>query len=407
MKKLLVLALLLWATPAHAEKVGVLGLDAEAGSEQVAKWATKALRRWVRARGKQLGPEKTLTETKLVFGCDRERPKCMLNVARTMGVSTLVWGRVRRRGGQYVISLKALRVSRPGSVDTASHRIPIRGATQTAIRRLAGGWAAALIGGVTTGTLAVSGRPRGAVVWVDGKEVGPLPSSGSMNLDVQPGTHTVRLVKDGYVARSVTVRVRLGATSRIRLVLKAAAGARVRPVTRVPARVVKVQPEEVHKTYLPRQTEGSETQTPEKKSDPRKKWQIAFYVAAGVAAAIFIGGAVEGIRMLVFKKDTEDKYGRSVTGEKEGDEVDVCTHGSGAGLKAACDRGKKLATIANALYGTSAVFAVAAGIMSYWAFFKKYDETETQTGHEDATASKLHFTPMLGRVNGLRFQLEF
>ncbi len=402
MRNLVVAALLFLSVPAQAGKVGVLGLDAEAGSERVAKWTTAALRRWVRARGMQLGPEKTLTETKLVFGCDRETASCMGNAAKGMGVSTLVWGRVRRRGRHYVISLKAFRTSRPGSVDTASHSIPVRSANETAIRRLAGGWAAALIGGVTTGTLVVSGDPVGSVVWVDGKQIGPLPASGSMSLDVQPGTHRVRLVKDGYIGRNASVRVRVATTSRIRLVLKATARPAVRPVTTVPARVVKVKPEDVNKTYLSGQDEHK-GEKQEKPSNPRKKWQIAFYTTVGVAAAVFLGGAATGIMVLTRARKVDDAY----DDEEVPDNLRMahpCKDNDPA-LKSWCDKGKKLATIANALYGTSAVLAAVAGGLSYWAFVKKYDEPESQTG--DESASRVRFTPLVGTVNGLQVQLDF
>lgn len=272
---------------------------------------------------------------------------------------------------------------------------------------MAGGWAAALIGGVTTGTLSVSGGPVGAVVWVDGKEVGPLPSSGTMNLDVQPGRHRVRLVKEGYRTRTVSVRVQVASTSRVQVQLRALPGKpAVRVVSRTPARVVKVKPSEVSNTYLPKQTgeESGETQQPEEPSNPKKKWQIAFYVTAGVAAAIFIGGAAAGISALLRARKVDQAYD-----DANVPETDRLAHpcdGPDPALKSWCEKGQKMATIANALYGTSAVLAVAAGVMSYWAFFKKYDETEKQTAGEQA-ASKVHFAPMLGRVNGLQLQLDF
>jgi serine/threonine-protein kinase len=66
--------------------------------------------------------------------------------------------------------------------------------------------------GRTAGALVVDSRPTAAKVFVDGKLVGTTP----LQVDsVDPGTHVVRMEREGYGPWSTSVRVAPGERSRV------------------------------------------------------------------------------------------------------------------------------------------------------------------------------------------------
>ena len=401
MKRNLLTAALFLSLPltAHA-KVGVVGLEGDAGTSRAAQLATQALRKAVRGLGMSLGPTKSLAEIKLVFGCDREQPTCMAQAARTMGVTQLVWGHVRRRGGVFIFSLRALNVARPNTILKASYRVPAASLTARYLATVAPGWVQKLLGVTTTGHLVISANPTGAVVAVDGKEVGPVGASGSLTLELPPGRHTVLVRKEGYRPARKRVRITLGRETRVHFQLNPLP--RPRPAeTRPAARVVKVEPEEVESSILETKPTQQPTVHEKKRSNQKLWWQVAFYTAAGLAAASFAVGAGFGIAMKHREDDVASyarDHGATADPEQGNDETHPCRSPVWSGMEDYCAEGRKLATMANVFYGLGAAFAVGAGVLSYFAFFKHYkqESQEAEPAGAESAASRLRVLPAVG-----------
>ena len=197
MKRTAVLVVIMLLPSTARAQISVLGLESDAGAQKVAKWVTAALRTWVKSKGMTLGPAKDLLEVKAVFGCDRERAKCMAGIARSMNVKKLIFGKVKYRNRRYVIILKMLDMRSPRNLDTVTQTMARSSATRSAVRAAAARWAAKLTGAATMGKLRVVVRPAGARVAVDGKDVGAVPGSGVMMLDLPPGSHKVTVSRSG------------------------------------------------------------------------------------------------------------------------------------------------------------------------------------------------------------------
>ncbi|MCD6498408.1 MAG: PEGA domain-containing protein [Deltaproteobacteria bacterium] len=391
MRRVLVLGVvLLTSVPAQA-KVGVLGFESSTGGRNVARWTTEALRHWVVARGMSLGSHKTLTEMKLLFGCDSEQASCMAQVAKSMGVRRLIFGKVRRRGSRYVVTVRILDMRRSGNIDTVSHRLPVSGVNQAMVRRAALKWLSELISGATSGKLVLEGSPVGATVTVDGKVAGPLPESGQLSLDLMPGRHVVSLSKDGYVSRTIRIVIRLGGTKSIHVELDRTAGV----ATVVTPRATKPKSSLV------------ETQPKKKSSNPRLGWQIGFYTSAGLGVALLVTGIVYGMKVKQKEDDTNAHQQAYV--DKDNWVTKPCDGSVDPNMSGWCKDGKKMANISTAMFVTGGLLAAAAGVFSYFAFIKHYPKEE-QTGEALSAPSLPRFTiaPAFGRREaGLNMRLDF
>lgn len=383
MKRVVLLAfLVVWPSTAKAQ-VAVLGFESDSGSDKMSKWVSQALRFWVKAKGHKLGPDKDGMEVKLVYGCDRERPKCMAKIAKAMTVQKLVFGKVRRKGSAYIVVIKMLDMKNPRNLDTMSKRVRVRGASYPGVKNIAVNWINSLLGKSSTGTLRIKGKPLGALVIVDGKQVGPLTSSG-MELSLSPGSHRVTLQKDGFAKTSRTVTVRMGRTRTLRLRLKATA-VTPREVTprEDPGTTTRKTPDEGtekgegQRDLFPKKEEGEK-----KKSNPKLWWQIGFYSSAGVAVALLAASIITGKKVGDLEGDKTARLNEIQSADPSTTWIsasDVCKTSTDPKIDSICKDGKKYATMTNAFLITGGVFAAAAGVLSYFAFVKDYDEDEKPT----------------------------
>lgn len=411
MKRAALLAFMLLVPATANAQVSVLGLEADQGAEKMAGWVTKAMRYWVRAKGMRLGPEKDAVEVKLVYGCARERPQCMVQIAKAMKVNRLVFGKVRRRGGNYVVVLKHLSLSKPKNLDTLTRRVSVSGATYGSVKAAAAGWLSKLVGTTVTGSLMISAKPTGALLVVDGKQVGLIPDSGRVKLDLPPGKHTVVIRKEGYRELTRTVQVKLGKTSRVEMTMEKVAGepgVTPRPRPRV---VTRPTPGPT----VPPIGEKKE----EEPTSPKVWWQVAFYSSAGIAASLLVASIFTGRKVSDLESQkTSHLKDYQATNPGSSDWVtssDVCSQPDrDAKTRSICQDGKKYATMTNAFLITGGIFAAAAGVFSYFAFIKDYDEEEP-TPEEDASTVTDPSTPVRvsvqpsiwGRGAGMNVRLSF
>lgn len=405
MRRAAVLVIMLLLPSTARAQISVLGLEADPGAQKVAKWVTTALRTWVKSKGMALGPAKDLLEVKAVFGCERERAKCMAGIARTMKVRKLIFGKVKYRNRRYVVILKMLDMRSPQNLDTVTQTMSRSDATRSAVRAAAARWAAKLTGAATMGKLRVVVRPSGAMVAVDRKDVGRVPGSGVMMLDLPPGSHKVAVSKSGYASTSSRVWIRVGRTLTVKFRMRKIAEP-TRPVVR-PTPPGPVEPRKPDVVTPPIKPEPKK-----KKTSPKVWWQVAFYSSAGlavVAAAVAIG---TGIKVWSLEDDKKDHLKTLDPTTPWINDKNVCTSGNtDATLNGICNKGKNMELATNLMWGVAGVFAAAAGVFSYFAFVKKYPK-ETEQPAEGAGSkvgpSNISVTPEVWhRGAGIHARLRF
>jgi hypothetical protein len=198
------------AAPARAgaaegsdSSTAVLGLEAIDAPDAVANDITDALRQRVAStKGMQLVQGKDLVEIKLVFSCPDEAAACMTQAGKSLGVARLIFGNVKRTGGEYTLTLKLLDVGRGSIESTVSDTIQKRHADSTSLRAMAPQWLARLSGKSGAGSLQVQSNVEGALVIVDGAAVG-MTGSHPLNVpDVAPGNHEITVQRSGYASNT-------------------------------------------------------------------------------------------------------------------------------------------------------------------------------------------------------------
>ncbi|HXJ23223.1 MAG TPA: PEGA domain-containing protein [Polyangia bacterium] len=189
------------AAQGEAEPAGtaVLGLEPLDGvPDALAAEATDALRQRVASSSDyKLVQGKDLVEVKLVFACPDEAPACLSQAGKSLGASKLIFGNIKKLGGDYQITLKLLDVNRAVVESFTTDTIPKRRADSTGVHQQAPGWIAKL-SGRGDGSISVRANFTGAVVSLDGTRVGVTGSSPVVISDVAPGRHEVSVEKSGY-----------------------------------------------------------------------------------------------------------------------------------------------------------------------------------------------------------------
>src|SRR5450432_2661967 len=120
----------------------VLGLEAIDGApDNLAADITDALRQRVAAtKDYQLLQGKDLVELKLIFACSDEAPACLSQAGKSLGASKLIFGNVKKTGGDFQVTLKLLDVNRAVVESFTTDTVPGGRANATALRQLAPIW---------------------------------------------------------------------------------------------------------------------------------------------------------------------------------------------------------------------------------------------------------------------------
>jgi hypothetical protein len=224
----------------------VLGLEALEGvPESIATEITDALRQRIAAtKGYQLVQGKDLVEVKLVFSCSDEAPACMSQASKSMGASKLVFGSVKKTGGDYVVTLKLLDANRGTVENWETETVPKKRADQAAFRSLAPAWLAGLTNKGAGGNLQVRANVSGGAVSLDGNRVGVTGSEPVVIPDVAPGRHEVSVEKSGYTTTKQEFTLAAGQSLPLSLALSPLSGEAAMPATSEPVTVTKASDEE-------------------------------------------------------------------------------------------------------------------------------------------------------------------
>jgi hypothetical protein len=197
------------ATPARAADDSgtvVLGIEAvDTQDNNLASDVTDAIKQRVATgKGGPLIPGKDLVEIKLVFSCSDEAAACLAQAGKSLGAAKLIYGIIKRSGGDVVLTLKQVDTAR-GTIDgTTVENLAKKKLDPSALRALSGQWLARLSGakpaggGGTPGTLIVRSNVSGATVMLDGAEVGTLSRKTLSIEDVSPGKHEITVEKPGF-----------------------------------------------------------------------------------------------------------------------------------------------------------------------------------------------------------------
>jgi hypothetical protein len=177
----------------------VLGIEPLDGvPDALAADATDALRQRVASsRDYKLLQGKDLVEVKLVFACPDEAPACLSQAGKSLGASKLIYGNIKKAGGDYQITLKLLDVNRAVVESFETDAIAKRRSDATALHQQAAVWLGKL-SGRGNGSISVRANLSGAAVSLDGTRVGVTGGSPVVVSDISPGNHEVAVEKSGY-----------------------------------------------------------------------------------------------------------------------------------------------------------------------------------------------------------------
>lgn len=213
--------------------IAVLGVEAaDTSVDQLATALTDALRQRVSgSKGYRLMPGRDLMEVKLVFSCPDEAPSCMAQAARSLGAAKLLFGSVKKSGGDaFMVTLKMLDAAK-GTVDAlVAEQITRAQASGPAIRGPVQKWFANLTGQVAAvGTLRLRSDVPGTSVAIDGVPSGQVAADDLVVPGVTAGRHELLFTKPGYdpVRREVTVGA--GETQTVKVSMDRSAGLSAAP----------------------------------------------------------------------------------------------------------------------------------------------------------------------------------
>lgn len=367
-------------------RIAVLGLEGKGVSTDVVHRFSRAIIQPVaRAPGYRLVPGMALDEVKLVFGCVRERPRCMARVGKNLQVANLLWGSVRGSGKRYTVTLKLLDVSsqRVSAVKRAKFSgldalNPVAGASRL-VRTLLGG---------SVGSLQVlHATANPADVLVDGHLVGRTENGRLLVNDLAPGPHALALHSDGHTSRR-QVTVTAGTTTDVHVDL---IGTGAIPVGAAA------------------DSKGAST----------AGWQVAFWTTAALALGTGVALIPNGLKVSSLEKDKQAEIKRLTgpdSGLSDAEKAEVSANGCAApaypstgDLRSICDSGKSHAIWQNVLIGVTAGLAVLSGVFAYKAFFSRNtEETDRDASTDGRTALQWQLLPAISPQGAqMGFRLRF
>lgn len=357
--------------------IAVLGIEAlDAQDNAIANDITEALRQ--RVTSGKLGSAqlqgKDLVELKLIFSCGDEAPACLAQAGKSLGASELLFGNIKRSGGELTLNLKLLDASRGVVEGSTAESLPKRKLDAAALRPLAAQWLAKLNGGgkgsgVPGATLVIRSNVAGATITLDGAEAGVTTKKGLTLADIAPGKHEITAEKPGY--GRISQQFSVGASQSLPLTLA------LQPDGTEPA-------EGDHEAA---------TRPPPMRDEPASEdslrgWMgTGFWVALGVTA-VSLGLATKyGLDVRSANKDL-DPY-RNVMRDLTEPEKQTVT--------AQLDKGNRAETRQWIFVGVGSAFAVASGFLF---FYKGYLDKEAGSGTRTSDNHGLRIFPTANTATG-------
>ncbi len=345
-----------WTLRAAADEgepvpTAVLGIEPLDGvPDALAADATDALRQRVAAsHDYKLLQGKDLVEVKLVFACPDEAPACLSQAGKSLGASKLIFGNIKKSGGDYQITLKLLDVNRAVVESFTTDTIAKRRADSTGVHQQAPAWMAKL-SGHGDGSISVRANFPGAVVSLDGTRVGVTGNAPVVVSDVAPGRHEVSVEKSGYTTTKQEFTLAAGQNLPLTLGLS--------PVS----------------VEVPRPATGASGggEAPAEEGDGHTTSRVGFVVAvvgtlASAAVAIKYGLDVRDINKQLDQYRTHP-CGTNMLCMSNGQPAQPLTAQQQADKTNKIDQGNRDETLQWVFIGVGGAFAVASGYFLYKGF---------------------------------------
>jgi|tagenome__1003787_1003787.scaffolds.fasta_scaffold20819989_1 hypothetical protein len=383
-----------------ATPTAVLGFEPLEGvPEALAADITDAVRQRVAATKEyQLLQGKDLVEVKLVFACPDEAPACLSQAGKSLGASKLIFGNVKKAGGDFMVTLKLLDVSRAVVESFTTDTVPGGRANATALRQLAPIWLAKL-GGKGNGTITVRANFVGAAVSLDGTRVGVTGAAPVVISDVSPGKHEVSVEKSGYTTTKQEFTLAAGQSLPLTLDLS--------PVS---VEVPKPRGESQSDSHGA-QLGGPPAGEAESSGNSHQAARAGFWVAV-------VGTAVAGGLAVKYGLDVRDinhqldQYRRftcstSSTGvcDSQGNAAQPLTSAQKSFVTTTTDKANKDETLQWVFVGVGGAFAVAGGYLLYKGYLAAGGE------HGDSQSASNHglriFPTATATVRGIAAEFDF
>lgn len=362
---LILLATFVVATPGRAEakqKLAVLGVEAEDANDStsdttanLARWLTQGLRARAGKTSKYEVPasaNKDLAEMKLLSDCLDEKPECMAQMGKDLGVERMIFGKLSKTKQGWNVSLKLINIQ-TRSVDgkTWEKQFAAGDATEDGMKKIATAAFADLTGTVAAGSIELQANVDTGTIYIDGTPKGMVSGRAASIADLPDGTYTVAVDSEGHKRWEKNVSVKAGEPTLVVAELEAST-------------VGDGGGDDVGGGGGGEPPGGGDQGSHARPGGVSRGlfWTSLVVTAGGVAAF-----TVTGLKVRDYENDKRDAI--VATGLNAGPDMDACAAAGNdtryASVKNACDDGKRMATVTNVLIGVTAVAAVAAGFFYY------------------------------------------
>gem|GEM_PF-805348 len=392
----------------EVSSTAVLGLEGIDVPLALTDELSEQLRQRVSAsRDLHLVPGKDLVEVKLVFGCADEAASCMAQAGKSLEAQRLIYGSVKKAGDDYAVWIKMFDVRRARVEFWLTETLPRRNADAAGIKVASARWLAKLTGRpVDAGTIQVTSNVYGALVALDGVQVGATGEQPLTIADVAPGKHELSLAKPGYAPGKQQFLVAPGQTVPINLSLASVAEAVV--VSPPPLSPVTPPPPPLAQTLSPdgyplggAPTKGSRS------SDGLGAYRTGFWVtlAAAVAGA---GAAVKfGLDVTDINKKLDPYRRFPCKGDQLCDGKGVVQPALTAGEKnqvsSLNDEGNRDQTLQWICVGVGSALGVASGYL----FYKGYLDSDEEHSTRESQRGLRIFPTASANGSGIVAEFEF
>jgi hypothetical protein len=395
-------------TAVAADKtITVLGIEATDGApEAVATALTDALRQHVAGeKGFKLVPGKDLVEIKLIFSCPDEAPSCMVEAARSLGASKMVFGGIKQAAGDsFVVTLKLLDSDRKQVDAWVAEQITRAQATPAAIRAPVQKWFATLTGQSALGMVRVRGNVPGTAVMLDGQPVGTIGSEDLLLRNIPVGRHEIVASKPGLPPVRKQVDVVAGGTAEVSVDMGP-------PVAQTPPAS---EGGEVASAAAPAPIGAEEPSHPIVKVSGRAEDSSRNTVKAATWATLVAGVAAFGAAIYfgleVLSIDRElDDYRRFPCPPSVPSPQAVCDIRGMPASKLGTKEiefvekmqaeGKRMETLEYAFIGVGAAFTIASGVLFYKGYLAG-DEDRVAQGAARGRPPRLRLLPVAHATGG-------
>ena len=363
----------------------VLGVEAiETQDNNLASDVTDAIKQRVATgKGGPLIPGKDLVEIKLVFSCSDEAPACLAQAGKSLGAAKLIFGNIKRTGGDIVLTLKQVDTAR-GTIDgTTVENLAKKKLDPSALRALSGQWMARLGGaktgggGGTPGTLMVRSNVSGATVMLDGAEVGTLTHKTLSIENVSPGKHEITVEKPGFGVSTQVFTIGAGQALPLTLTLLRGDGNEGDDGATAPAPGGEVDAT-AHRIAAP------VDEAPANEDSLRSWVRTGFWIALGVSAVSFSLAAKYGLDV------------RSVNQDLNPFRAPASKTDTNGTVNQLLDKGNRAETRQWIFIGVGSAAAVAGGFLLY----KGYLDKEAGSGSKTADNHGLRVFPTANTSSG-------